>query len=77
MMIYRLISILLILGGGYLIKLSYDAYAKWQEYLQLGDFSGAELYELEFMLTAGPGFPAFFLGSALLGSSFPRRRKRH
>ena len=47
MAVYRLISIVLIVGGGYLIKVSASAYAKWQMYLQLGDFSGGELYELE------------------------------
>ncbi|MEO1026819.1 MAG: hypothetical protein AAFX07_14815 [Pseudomonadota bacterium] len=45
-MIYRLVSVLLIATAGYLIKLSYGAYANWQEYLKLGDLSGAELYEL-------------------------------
>jgi hypothetical protein len=34
--------------GLYLLRLSYRAYAKWQEYVTLGDFSGAEAYEVEF-----------------------------
>lgn len=53
--IFRLFSVLLIATAGYLIKLSYGAFAKWQEYLKLDDFSGAELYELEFFLTALSG----------------------
>lgn len=34
--------------GLYVLRLSYTAYAKWQEYIALGDFSGAEAYEVEF-----------------------------
>ena len=34
--------------GLFLLRLSFDAYAKWQEYLNLGDHSGAEAYEVEF-----------------------------
>ena len=34
--------------GLYVLRLSYRAYAKWQEYLALGDPSGAEVYEVEF-----------------------------
>ena len=34
--------------GLYVLRLSYRAYAKWQEYLALGDPSGAEIYEVEF-----------------------------
>ena len=41
--------------GGYLISLSYSEYAKWQEYLILGDLSGAEAYEIGFWITVIPG----------------------
>jgi len=34
--------------GLYGLRLSYRAYAKWQEYITLGDPSGAEIYEVEF-----------------------------
>jgi len=34
--------------GLFVLHLSYRAYAKWQEYLALGDPSGAEAYEVEF-----------------------------
>lgn len=34
--------------GLYMLRLSYKAYAKWQEYIALGDSSGAEVYEVEF-----------------------------
>jgi hypothetical protein len=34
--------------GLYLLRLSYDAYTKWKELLDLGDPSGAEIYEVEF-----------------------------
>ena len=70
MTLYRLFSVLLIAAGGYLVKLSYVAYSIWQEYLKLGDFSGAELFELKFTMTALPGFIVFFMGAFLLGRSF-------
>jgi hypothetical protein len=31
-----------------MLRLSYRAYAKWYEYVTLGDLSGAEAYEVEF-----------------------------
>jgi hypothetical protein len=34
--------------GLYALGLSYRAYAKWQQYIALGDQSGAEVYEVEF-----------------------------
>ena len=34
--------------GLYVLRLSYVACGKWQEYLALGDPSGAEAYEVEF-----------------------------
>ena len=34
--------------GIYLLHLSYRTHAKWQEYINLGDPSGAEIYEVQF-----------------------------
>ena len=34
--------------GLYVLRLSYTAYAKWQQYIAQGDYSGAEAYEVEF-----------------------------
>ena len=34
--------------GLHVLRLSYRAYAKWREYLAVGDLSGAEAYEVEF-----------------------------
>ena len=44
-----------------MLRLSYVAYAKWWEYANPGDFSGAEVYEVEF-------WPEAVLG-VLLGSA--------
>lgn len=59
--------------GLYLLSLSYEAYAKWWEYVRIGDLSGAEAYEVEFwpeailavllLLLAG-----FLAGRASVGS---------
>lgn len=69
----RTISVLLILTGGYLIRLSYSAFAKWTEYVNLGDPSGAEVYEVEFWLEAVPGFGLLAAGAFLLGWSVRKR----
>ena len=58
-MVRWLISSLMVAFGGFLIHLSYRAYAKWYEYVSLGDHSGAEAYEVEF-------WPEMVLGIALL-----------
>lgn len=69
----RLALGLVVCVGGYLIHQSYTAYARWHEYVTLRDFSGAELYEVEFWLTALPGFTALVGGAFFLGVTFAKR----
>lgn len=69
----RFVCAAMIAVGGYLIRLSYDEYAKWSEYLAPGDVSGAEVYEIGFRLTALPGFGLLIIGCVLLGMSISRR----
>jgi len=54
--------------GLYMLRLSYIAYAKWQEYVNLGDFSGAEAYEVEFWIEA----PIFLILLLICGYLFGR-----
>ena len=54
--------------GVWLLRLSYVAYAKWWEYMTLGDPSGAELYEVEFWPEAAVlGVLLLILGGFLAG----------
>lgn len=53
--------------GLYALHLSYRAYAKWQEYLALGDPSGAEIYEVEFWPEVSISVLLIFLGAFLAG----------
>ena len=53
--------------GLYVLRLSYRAYAKWQEYLALGDFSGAEAYEVEFWPEVSLSLALILLGAFLAG----------
>ena len=53
--------------GLYLLRQSYRAYAKWQEYLTLGDPSGAEAYEVEFWPEAFIAVLLLILGAFLAG----------
>jgi len=53
--------------GLYLLRLSYRAYAKWQDYLTLGDPSGAEAYEVEFWPEVFIAVLLLILGSFLAG----------
>ncbi len=53
--------------GLYLIAMSYPAYALWQEYLALGDLSGAEFYEIDFKWRVVVGAPLVLLASFLAG----------
>lgn len=53
--------------GLYVHRLSYRAYAKWQEYLALGDPSGAEIYEVEFWPEVSISVLLIFLGAFLAG----------
>ena len=62
--------------GLYLLRLSYDAYATWQEYLAIGDTSGAEAYEVEFWPEAVLGVALILLSGFLAGRASGRRRGR-
>lgn len=53
--------------GLYLIAMSYPAYALWQEYLALGDMSGAEFYEIDFKWRVVIGAPLLLLATFLAG----------
>ena len=50
-----------------LLRLSYRAHAKWQEYLALGDPSGAETYEVEFWPEVSLALTLILLGAFLAG----------
>lgn len=53
--------------GLYVLRLSYRTYAKWQEYLALGDPSGAEAYEVEFWPEVSISLSLIFLSAFLAG----------
>ena len=53
--------------GLYGLRLSYRAYAKWQEYLALGDPSGAEAYEVEFWPEVSISLSLIILSAFLAG----------
>ena len=53
--------------GLYLLRLSYQAYAKWQENVALGDLSGAEAYEVEFWPEAVGALILLLLAAFLAG----------
>ena len=72
MTLSRMLSILLICGGAFLIQLSYTAHAKWWEYMVLNDPSGAEAYEVEYWITIAPAFTLLVAGAFLLGLSFAK-----
>ena len=57
----------LIALGLYLLRLSYRAYAKWQENINIGDLSGAEAYEVEFWPEAVAAVALLLLGAFLAG----------
>lgn len=62
--------------GLLLLRLSYRAYAKWQEYVALGDFSGAEAYEVEFWPEVSLSLLLILLSAFLAGRwSVARPRK--
>ena len=60
--------------GLFVLRLSYIAYAKWQEYVALGDPSGAEAYEVEFWPEAVVGIPLIILGGFFAGRLSRSRR---
>ncbi len=53
--------------GLYFLSLSYRAYAKWHEYVTLGDHSGAEVYEVEFWPEVSVGLALIILSAFLAG----------
>ena len=53
--------------GLYVLRQSYRAYAEWQEYLALGDPSGAEVYEVEFWPEVSISLSLIFLSAFLAG----------
>lgn len=53
--------------GGYLLRLSYTAYARWDEYVRTGDLSGAEVYEVEFWPEVTLGLLFIALAAFLAG----------
>lgn len=59
--------------GLYVLRLSYRAYAKWHEYLILGDLSGAEAYEVEFWPEFVVAIFLVMLGAFLVGRWTTRR----
>lgn len=62
--------------GLYLLVMSYRAYALWQEYLALGDPSGAEFYEIDFKWRVVVGAPLVLLTSFLAGR-WSRKAESH
>jgi len=60
--------------GLFVLRLSYAAYAKLQEYVALGDMSGAEAYEVEFWPEAVVGIALIVLGGFLAGRLSRSRR---
>ena len=61
-------------AGLYLLRLSYRAYAKWQEALAIGDMSLVEAYELEFWPEVSLGL-YFVLFSAFLAGRWSLRNR--
>ena len=53
--------------GLYGLRLSYRAYAKWQENVTLGDMSAAEVYEVEFWPEVTVSLLLIVLGAFLAG----------
>ncbi len=60
-------------AGLWLLSLSYVAYAKWVEYVTLGDYSGAEAYEVEFWIDIVGGLLLVVFGGFLLGRASVKR----
>ncbi len=57
----------LMVAAFYLLDLSYEASAKWHAHMAFNDPSGAELYELNFRLTAAPAVALILLSGFLAG----------
>ena len=62
--------------GLYLLSLSYQAYARWWEYVRLGDLSGAEAYEVEFWPETVLAVLFLLLGGFLAGRASMGSRHR-
>jgi hypothetical protein len=62
--------------GLYGLRLSYRAYAKWQELITLGDPSGAEIYEVEFWPEVTVALLLIVLAAFLAGRWSAGRRQR-
>ena len=60
--------------GLFVLRLSYRAYAKWREYIALGDFSGAEAYEVEFWPEVVISVVLLLTGAFIAGRWSVRRR---
>lgn len=66
-------SLVFIALGLVALRLSYVAYAKWQEYISLGDPSGAEAFEVGFWPEAVIGVALIAVGGFVAGrASGPR-----
>ena len=66
--------------GLYLLHQSYRSFAQWNEYLKLGDPSGAEFYELNFWLSMPPSILMLMLSGFLAGrwsARGPKTRQSH
>ena len=59
--------------GLYVLRLSYRTYAKWNEYVVLGDLSGAEIYEVEFWPKMSIALALILLSAFLAGRWSVRR----
>jgi LPS O-antigen subunit length determinant protein (WzzB/FepE family) len=71
-----LISLASLALGLVALRLSYVAYGKWQEYIALGDPSGAELYEVEFWPEAAVAVLLIALGGVFAGLALRAGRHR-
>lgn len=71
-----LVPLAVVALGLFVLRLSLRAYAKWQEYLALGDYSGAEAYEVEFWPEVVIAMFLTLLGGFLAGRWSVGRRPR-
>ena len=60
--------------GLFVLRLSLSAYAMWQEYLAIGDYSGAEAYEVEFWPEVVVAVSLLLLGAFIAGRWSRRSR---
>jgi hypothetical protein len=70
-----LLSVGCLAVGLFLLRLSYAAHAKWQEYMTLGDPSGAELYDVEFWPEAVVGVLLIALAGLAAGLALRAGRR--